>query len=559
MPWLSPIWLLALVPWLGLSAWLFWGQRRRVRVPFLELWKVPATLAVRRSEPRIQVPAIGVLLALAGLLLASLAMARPSVFRIGMPVNAAFTLIVDHGITMSARSQDKTRFQEAFDRLKTSLGHKFDNAWVDLAPVPGDGVQRVRLRDAADQIAHLAATALDTRDAVRDETARRTAKSERPVVVLSDCQLADDKASVIELGPMTPVHDVAIALVAARATPTPQVMVRLRNQSPLQSAQLLVSSGDAKSQQQVRLPARGQTADYFVSLPHLAQTIEATLEVDDDQPADNRAWLVRQRSWPRVVIRASLVPELQRVVEIYQKTRPPADDSSLLQITTEVSETPSAGPAIIVPRADSELSITAPFEVTEHPVTEHVNWSTLSGKIRAAGKPPDGWIPLLRSGPTVLLAARPDPPRQLWVGFDSTQWPRTPDFVIFWTGAIDWAGQGAGESYAADSLDHWSARWAPTESAAGHAPGTWPGIYRRHDGAIRAFNAPDVIGQVRDGADATARLSALNPAASGADASNLLIVLSMFLMLLACWFWKRPDRAAQLARVSRMRATVEPA
>src|SRR3954469_22310967 len=98
MTFLTPWWLLALIPWVGLVLWLLAGQRQRVGVPFLELWGGP--ISGSPIKRRIQPPPTALACAIAALLIAILAVAAP-VIHTGSR-GPAITIIVDRGITVSA-------------------------------------------------------------------------------------------------------------------------------------------------------------------------------------------------------------------------------------------------------------------------------------------------------------------------------------------------------------------------------------------------------------------------------------------------------------------------
>src|SRR3954466_6377088 len=98
MSFAAPIWLLALVPWAGVVLYLLWGRRRRVDVPFLELW--PAQGEGVKVRRRAAPPPIALALAILATLLALLASARPALRSRGETV---VTIVVDRGYTMSAR------------------------------------------------------------------------------------------------------------------------------------------------------------------------------------------------------------------------------------------------------------------------------------------------------------------------------------------------------------------------------------------------------------------------------------------------------------------------
>ena len=133
-----------------------------------------------------------------------------------------------------------------------------------------------------------------------------------------------------------------------------------------------------------------------------------------------------------------------------------------------------------------------------HPITANVDWLTFPATVLTAGEPPRGWMPLVTVGGHVIVAARAEPVRQVWVGFDaSTAWTATPDFVIFWANILGWAGQGK-ERFVAYSLNEREQGWLPSERfpATHSSAELWPGVYQSPLGELRAFNAPSPIPQI---------------------------------------------------------------
>src|SRR5688572_4398808 len=104
MSFASPLWLLGLLPWVAVALWMLRGYRRRVRVPFLDLWKLPAPLPMRPPKSRWELPPAGAALLLSAILLAVLGSAGPRLHG-DLAGRAAgqvtITVVVDGGITMS--------------------------------------------------------------------------------------------------------------------------------------------------------------------------------------------------------------------------------------------------------------------------------------------------------------------------------------------------------------------------------------------------------------------------------------------------------------------------
>ena len=80
--------------------------------------------------------------------------------------------------------------------------------------------------------------------------------------------------------------------------------------------------------QTIQLPPRDGEVNCFLDLPAVGETIEARISPDDDLPADNVAWLLRQRAWPRIEVRSALPAELARMVDVYQSHRPASEHSA---------------------------------------------------------------------------------------------------------------------------------------------------------------------------------------------------------------------------------------
>jgi len=114
----APIWLLALIPWSALAIWMLWGRRERVGVPFLALWR---DAEARPSTSRaVQVPPLPIILLLLTILFAILAASSPTLSR---SETQPITVLVDRGVTMSARDGDAYRYVRAAELLVPALPH----------------------------------------------------------------------------------------------------------------------------------------------------------------------------------------------------------------------------------------------------------------------------------------------------------------------------------------------------------------------------------------------------------------------------------------------------
>lgn len=550
----APIWLLGLVPWAVLAAWLFLSRRRRVHVPFVRLWRGPAMPA--RARRGFELPPVPVLLALLALFAAVFAMARPAVEHGGGASEPGVTLVVDRGLTMSARGISDLRYRESFADVAEALRARFGSLQVEVIAVPGDATPwQGSLEQALQRIKGLAPTAMDSRAALNAILEQRRAARSAPMIVISDCPLQTGAA--LHVSPETGVRDVGITTLAARERPSPQVMVRVRNESDLSTADLVISSDGPPLEQHMDLPDLHRERDYFVSLPRIGSVVSAELRVSDDLPADDRAWLAREGSSPRIEPRATLPQELRRVIDVYRRERPDTEGSARLAVVTDRAQLPADAPAIVAAPADGP-GVSGAVEVRPHPVTDHVNWTGLPQPLRLAGNAPDGWLPIVSIDGHPVVSVSPQPPNRLWMGFDAREWARTLDYVIFWTNAFDWAG-GGGEVLAGHPLAARTPEWQPVQPT-GDAPGLQPGLYRRSDGAIRAFNASaEAVAQRSRGTGNWRRaLSTLTPRRGFAEWTDGLLVAAVASLLLAVLSWRRAPEAAQapgLAQVARSRAS----
>src|SRR5215207_6429373 len=80
MTFLSPLWLLALIPWAGVALWLLVGRNPRVAVPFIELWN-DSDAPKRRASRALRRPPAAMVCALLAMLLALVAAAKPALVR----------------------------------------------------------------------------------------------------------------------------------------------------------------------------------------------------------------------------------------------------------------------------------------------------------------------------------------------------------------------------------------------------------------------------------------------------------------------------------------------
>lgn len=470
---LAPIWLLGLVPLAALVVWLMTRRRERARVPFLELWKGPAapTHAHRAFRP----PPLAVICALAAIGLSLLGATRPRLWLPWVSSGQRATVILDRGITMSASVNGALRSARLRELAWPVITGALGEDRLDMVVLPGEPFEK---------------SSFDTRDMLEPLVARRLAESVGPVIVLSDQRLPETHAQLIQIVPHELVQNVSIVRIGLVEKSRPQLMVRLRNQSSLQSAEIRVG-GQVR---QVELPERDAERDYFIDTEPPQRVVEVALLVKDDLPDDNVARLVRVRSWPRIETRAGVGDALSRMIEVYQRNRPADELSPTVVVAGSIFQLPpqQAGVAVCSPGQAREPATAGIGTDSDHPIPRSVDWSRVATDALAMPSPGEGWIPIVTSGRNVLVAVRTDPARQVWVGFDSPSFAAGKDFVIFWTNVFDWVGQ-SGATYTSGGMRQLSDEWVAFDSSALFDPrNPPPGVYARGEGALLALNALDV-------------------------------------------------------------------
>lgn len=532
----SAVWLVALLPFAAVVAYLLWGRRREAGVPFLELWAGP--VKVPRPRRRFAWPPIALALAMLAVLLAILGAARPGVWDAsrGTPV----TIVVDRGATMSAG----LRFIESASAVHEALVQWGESTPVELLVVPGEGVKRTDVGRWLSSVRQQPPTAVDVNAAVRSAVARRLAETTGPVVVISATDLGVVLERLVQIAPDGVIENAGIVLLAARESPRAQVMVRVRNGTAPSRAQLRVTTNGREIVRTVDLPRGDDARDYFVDFDSLGEVVKAELRSSgrDDFGGDDVAWLVKEGSRPAIEPRGPLAPGLRRMIDVYGSSRPPTGDGLRVLITPDAAGLPPGSAGVVVAAGGDVVNASDP-SVTPHPVTRDTGWM-FRKPVRLAAAPA-GWSPVVSFGGRVAVAVRESPVRQVWVGIESDEWPRTPEYVVFWGNVFDWLG-GAELRFVSHPAGRLSGAWEAVESAASGRgdssdrmpafraePGHWPGLYRRaEDGALRAVNAGDVRFATPLGGDWRPGLARVLSAHARGSARPL--ATPVFLAALAC-------------------------
>lgn len=520
----SPLWLLALGPWLAVVIWLLSGSHQRVPVPFLELWRAGEVRP--QSSRHLHVPPLAIALALLSLLLAILAAAHPR-FRLKRArMRDTLTIILDRGITMSASTAGVPRYRELADQVAEEMRRRFIDCNIDLLILPGEKIQSLNLDQFTAQVARLSPTALDTRQLLT----RSVASTHAPTLVISDQPTSD---SVIAVAPDEAIEDIAITAIAAREGPHPQLMIRLRNQSKRSSVTLRTSFDNQNIEQRLDLPPAPGEKNYFINFSGTGSELQAELLPHDDLPTNDFAWLAREQISLRVQPRFAIPAELRRLIDAYDRSRAVKPISEPLAMVQDVADLPKDSPGVVLAGGQGELKH-VDVEAADHPVTHHVNWQKLPFPLHLAPQPPRDWNVIVHAGLDALVAVSPSAPNRVWIGFDSPRWSTTTDYVIFWTNVFDWAG-GGGADLSYHRTDEWTSQWKPTSRANVEFA---PGLYRRDDGAMRAFNAPDVPIPTLHKTDWREKIAALVSESARFDAAPWLLILAILFLVASALFWR---------------------
>ncbi|MDQ3441686.1 MAG: hypothetical protein M3478_15190, partial [Planctomycetota bacterium] len=396
----APIWLLALIPWAVLAVWMLWGRRERVGVPFLALWR--GAEARPTSSRAVHAPPLPIILLLLTILLAILAASSPTLSRMQ---TSPITVLVDRGVTMSARDGDAYRYVRATELLAPHV-----SGVARVVVVPARDQQTTDGAGVVDVVRSFPPTAVDTSADVAQAAIRLLAATEGPVIVLTDQSVdaADPRLLVIT----PPAHaNVGITHVAARERPSAQVMVRLDSNRPPRQT-VIVSSDGARVERMVDAPGTA-----FIDLPRIGKSVEIARSQGDALAADDRAWLVRETGWPRIESIAALPPELSRMVETYRKLRPARDDARVVSVVDGTS--PAAGEAVSL--APANAAGNGVVSVVDHAITSGVAWTDVLSDARVGGvaDPASDFSPLVSVGDHVAIAVR-ETPRQVFVAIDSS-------------------------------------------------------------------------------------------------------------------------------------------
>jgi hypothetical protein len=446
----------------------------------------------------------------------------------------AVTLIIDRGLTMSARPNGGAfRFVMATASAESSIDEVCPGAKIILRlvpPVPGSS-------DDASSYSAESTTPSASADPDALALAVRRALVDTPgsVVLVSDLQIPVEDPRFVQITPENALNGAGIDSLTVVGDPHPQAMVRVSNQSDSTQASLTLQSDDKQIDSPILLPPRGEAKNYFIDLPNAGAVVEATLHADGDTILNQRAWAVRRDIWPKIVAGEGIGPELRKMIDVYTHLRPSGPDSKevTMSVSLEPLEGEQVGAAWVLPQPDDvPLDMTQSLKVDSSPFsTEGVDWlDILSGATAARTGPSADWQPMVTVGNVVVVAARTRPVRQVWVGFQSTDFPDRPDFVVFWSQVFNWLGN-AGSVYEA--------------SATAPIAGDWiPGLYVDPTGQKQALNAPPMPTQFVTGLDWRATLSNIPPQLRRGTRGigGFLSIIALILAVVAAATWQKRKR-----------------
>jgi hypothetical protein len=526
---LTPLWLLALLPWTALVAWALVRRGRTVAVPFVQLWPVEAAPAKRRGW---RAPPAAVTLLLVAMLLAIVAAAGPALRGERREVG----VVIDRGASMSVDA----RYRPTGDAVLAALAD--DGLVPRLIAVPDYPAN-------VDRLAALPPTAVDTRSLLNAAVADARARFGGAVVVVTDQDVAIAPGE--GLARVSPQQDaprrVAITHVAARATPRPQVMVRLRNDSDGRAADVTITSAGQTTTRRIDLPAGGSSGDAFLDVPALGDSVD--IAIGDGQRLGERAFLARRSPWSRVRAVGPVPTAIARIVAAYGRARPPLPESDVLTVTTD--ERAAAPPAILVGRGTGDR-LAGAVRVTSHPLADDINWPALIASASVHGEPPAGYRPLVSVGERPVLAIdstiAADGPRRIWIGLHAPAEAQSTDWPVLWTRLFDQLGQtNEGGPYATRAPRQLGVGWTllvGDATVAARQPGYWPGLYAHADGRRLAINAPDVPPRVAPtSANWLDQVAASQSKIAGTSLAPVFLLLALVLLTIASWMTRAASKA----------------
>jgi hypothetical protein len=205
----------------------------------------------------------------------------------------------------------------------------------------------------------------------------------------------------------------------------------------------ITADGKSLPEIQIQLPPKYESQNYFADIPFLAKELTATINFNRHSESVEAAL---HGAWPVIESRSSLSSELRQIIDVFTRHRPVGESSPHISVQRSSNPIATTEPTAFVADDSSAqqrgLSPVAPV-VADSPLTRSIDWPDVLSQSRFASTPPGDWQPLVTVSRIPVLAIRELPVRQVWVGFDSDQFPHRADFVVFWTAVFDWLGNAA--------------------------------------------------------------------------------------------------------------------
>ncbi len=538
MIWGSPGWLWGLAPWAGVAAWMLLGLRRRVGVPFLALWQ--AGESPRTIHRRVRPPLVCVVAILVAMGLAILAAGGPGI--VGARDGEMATIIVNRGISASASRDGVAGYVVAARKLAATktVGR------ARVVAVPATGGEVSARREWLARIEELAPTAMDARDGVAQAVRRALATTQgRVIVVGGGVERVDDpRVFVVPAGALG--ANVGIAGVSARvdAAGIARVWVAIAGTSDAGAVEVTAGGDGGSASKTLTLSGRGATAETVLAVANAGELLRIGISPGGSVGADDRAWLARRGSWPKVTLGHDAPAAVRRMVGVYGNHRPTDGGSPTVTVVDAADAAKVGGPVVVIVATSLGGAAGGAVGTVDHPVTADVEWAkVMADAVVAPAGPPAGFKAVMTVGGKPAVAVREagaDESRGVWIGFDSPTFSREPGFVSFWVNALDWVGGNAGE-YRADTVHQLPAESRRIEPGGDSSdePGLTAGLWRWADGSRGALNAPvaDTVPDA-DGGDWKTRVAGVAEGDRGViSLSSWLALLASGCLLLAAATW----------------------
>lgn len=390
-----PLFLILLIPWIVVVIWFLMGKGETVYVSTTRFWKTdaPHTAATDQWRP----PPGWAVLVLSGLLCLIF---YSSGFTFGRSVSGVRWVMDRHVWTQAVLSNDPERVR-AIDRTKT-----------------------VSVPDASDPFRPTAAPTLEQ---LKQTVQRLLHESDETLVVVTAQPFQIDHPRVQILRPDHAIKNAGIQYVALTLVPHPQIMVRVWNQTEQTQAVLRVD----QARQIIELPEPGKAKEYFVDLTQPGPVVQVILELKDDLPVDNQAWLVLRSPRVRLEIGPGLSEPVARFASAYQQVHVPNPQSDRVIITRDPRQVPTG----VVLKSGGRSGL-GPLSVTDHPVVRWIDWERIRPLIDKSLSEDE-----LSGDPVVLIGDRPvvtTGPGRVEIGFDLNRLSNRSELVTLLANAIEW-------------------------------------------------------------------------------------------------------------------------